>query len=100
MKPDQELRDLIHRWSPPQQTAGLDSRMLARYRRSQGWRAHWKRFRNARLSVPLPWAAGFAIAAGLLLLYLRSVDNPRDRLAGFEPVATPRMTVVRAEVLQ
>ncbi len=100
MKNDLELRRLIRRWSPPPASNGLDERMMLRYRRGRGWRTWWNRFRNARLSVPLPWVAGFLFACLAILLYLRNVDDPSGRLAGFVPVSAPQITVSSTEGMQ
>ena len=98
MGTDRDLQSMIRRWAPPAASPDLDRRMISRYRSARGWRARWRRFLHARLSVPLPLVtAGLLLGCVFLLLYLRNQDNPRERLAGFEPVATPRMIVTSAE---
>jgi hypothetical protein len=106
METDPELRRLIRQWTPPEPTADLDNRMIRRYRNSDsarrgGWRAIWRRFLHARLSVPVPALAALLLIAGCLtLLSLRKPDGPRQRMDGFEPVAFPQIDVTRAEVAQ
>jgi|HubBroStandDraft_1064217.scaffolds.fasta_scaffold167306_2 hypothetical protein len=107
METDPELQRLIRQWTPPEPSAQLDSRMIRRYRtsdsvtRAGGWRAIWRRFLRARLSVPMPAVAVLLLIAGcLVLLSLRKADGPRQRMDGFEPVALPQINVTRAEVAQ
>lgn len=99
MGTDPELQSLIRRWSAPAPSAEFDRRMMSRYRKGRGWRATWRRFLRARLSVPVPAVALVVLATGcLLLLTLRRPDGPRVHMDGFEPVASPQMIVTRAEV--
>ena len=101
MEIDPELQRLVRRWSPPPPSPDLDDRMMARFRSTRGWRGGLRRFLHARLSVPVPLlAAGLLVAVCLLLVSLRNPGNPGGRMAGFEPVAAPQWTVVRAEVTQ
>ena len=98
MGTDRELRDLIRGWSPPPPSPDLNHRMLSRYRSTRGGRVAWKRFLHARLPVPVPLImAGLVFAGVVILLYLRNLDDPRERLSGFEPVASPRMIVTSME---
>ena len=101
MEIDPELQRLVRRWSPPPPSPDLDDRMMARFRSARGWRGGLRRLLHARLSVPLPLvAAGLLVAVCLLLMSLRNPGSPGARMAGFEPVASPQWTVVRAEVTQ
>ena len=99
MGTDPELKGLIRRWSPPSPSADFDRRMLARFRGARGWRFLWRNFLEARLSLPIPLvAATLLVAACLLVFSSRKTGGPRERMAGFEPVASPQMTITRAEV--
>jgi hypothetical protein len=99
MGTDPELDRLIRRWSPPSPSAEFDRRMLARFRSARGRRFRWRSFLEARLSVPMPLvAATLLVAVCLLVFSSRTTGGPRERMAGFEPVASPRMTITRAEV--
>lgn len=101
MGTDPELQGLIRRWSPPSPSADFDRRMITRYRSVRRWRFKWRRFLEARLSVPIPLVAAMLLVASCLLLFsVRKTDSPRERMAGFEPVASPEMTITRAEVTQ
>ena len=101
MEIDPELQRLVRRWSPPPPSPDLDDRMMARFRSTRGWRGGLRRFLRARLSVPVPLvAAGLLVALCLLLMSLWNPVSPAARMAGFEPVAAPQWTVVRAEVTQ
>jgi hypothetical protein len=99
METDPELQSLMRRWSPPAPSADLDRRMIDRYRSARGWRAIWRRFLQARLSVPIPAVAVVLLVAGCLL-FLSWSDGKRDRMAGFEPVASPQWIITPAEVTQ
>jgi hypothetical protein len=107
METDPEMQRLIRRWTPPEPSADRDRRMIRRYRssdsvtRAGGWRAIWRRFLHAHLSVPAPALALLLLIAGcLVILSLRKPDGPRQRMDGFEPVVLPQINVSRAEVAQ
>ena len=100
MGADPELKGLIRRWSPPSPSADFDRRMLARFRSARGWHFRWRSFLEARLSVPMPLvAATLLVAACLLVFSSRKTGGPLERMAGFEPVASPRITITRAEII-
>ena len=116
---DEELQRLLARWSASPVRDGMDSRILAAYRRQTGgaepW---WKRLLTASVRVPLP------VAVGVLLLLIvtaalarrpappaptAGTTAPSDpvqavrteapvvtptSLAGFQPVAEVTATVV------
>jgi hypothetical protein len=117
---DDDLHQLLARWSAPVVPEGMDERMLLAYRRQAGtgepW---WSRLFTASVRVPLP------VAVGVLMLLLvtaalalrpavppptagtggpsgpvqaaRHVDVPvvsRTSLAGFQPVNEVTATVV------
>jgi hypothetical protein len=101
MGTDLELQSLIRRWSAPAPSSDLDRRMMTRYRSVRGWHAKWRRFLRARLSVPIPLIAAVLLLAGCLLLpFFQKPNGPGERMAGFEPVASPQLIVTRAEVTQ
>jgi hypothetical protein len=101
MGTDPELEGLIRRWSPPNPSADFDRRMVTRFRSARGWRFRWRRFLEARLSVPIPLVVAMLLVAACLPLFLlRKTGGPRERMAGFEPVASPQITIARAEVTQ
>lgn len=94
---DPDLQRSIRRWSPPAPSADFDERMYSRFRRAHGWRYRLRRLAAARLSVPLPvLTAVLLVFICLFLFSMRRRNGPRERMGGFEPVASPRITVARA----
>ncbi len=116
---DDELTQLLKRWSAPVVPDGMDERVLAAYRRQTGREPWWSRLFTASVRVPLPVAVGLVmlliVTAALALRPVstpptagtagpsepvqaaRHVDVPvvsPTSLAGFQPVTEVTATVV------
>jgi hypothetical protein len=99
MEHDPELRPFIRNWTPPP-APDLDARMLSRYAARRP--SLWRRRLELRLSIPVPLLAALVVLAAGGALWLdqraRAAATLRERLGGFDPVASPTLVVTRAEV--
>jgi hypothetical protein len=117
---DDQLHELLGKWSAPLVPDGMDERILAAYRRRTGaGRPWWARLFTASVRVPLPVAIGVLVLLFVTAaLALRPVVPPpttgtasspepvraarqgdvpvvsRTSLAGFQPVTEVTATVV------
>ena len=99
MECDPELENLIRGWKPPESAGDLNGRMMARYRARR--RSFWMRRLEFRVAIPAPLAvAGFLVllVSSAWLISTQKHEAFRDRMAGFEPVRAPSLSVTRAEV--
>ena len=74
---DEELSQLLRRWSAPVVPEGLDERVLAAYRRQARREPWWSRLFTASIRVPVP------VAVGILMLLIISAA------LAFRPVGAP-----------
>lgn len=91
---DEDVREAIKKWRAPQPDPDFDRNMIGRFRRRrQPW---WKRLARTRVSVPVPvLAASLALFTLAVPFWTRGDRTPN--LSAWEPVAGPKLRVIRAE---
>ena len=89
MEHDPELRELIRRWSAPGPSAGLDIRMMERYRNRRTWRTRWRWLLwGTSVRVPLP-AVVLAVALAVIVSWRWSATGHFKEVKRAERVETP-----------
>lgn len=90
---DEDLKRIVKNWAPPPPGPDFDPSMLRRFHAS---RPLWTRFLHARVEVPVPILAVSFLA--LLLAALFAWPRRAPEAPGWQPVAEPRLRVIKAEV--
>lgn len=91
---DEDLKRAVKSWSPPEPSADFDDAMMARFRSRRSWISRWLR---AKVAVPVPVLAVslLALIAAAAFVWQRSRV---PEAPGWQPVAEPKLRVIRAEV--
>ncbi len=89
MERDPELQELIRRWSAPEPSAGLDSRMMKRYRNRRTWQRRWRWLLwGTSVRVPLP-AVVLAVALAVTVSWRWSTPSQPKEVMKTERVEAP-----------
>jgi len=111
MREPDSLDALLREWKPPAPAAELDQRVISSYRsaiRSQRVSSRtWRHFWTMRVSIPAPVLVVAAIAALILVVWLRPSAAPvpspaqfdavtRLNASGFEPLPNGQARVIPA----
>jgi len=96
---DDELRELLAAWRAPDPDPGARARLLADFRAHTARAPRWRRLLAARVSVPLPLAAG-AVGALVFAALALAALSARGSAAPPTPAAAPAVRVVEVPVPQ
>jgi hypothetical protein len=106
MMENDPLDSVLHEWQAPPPPTSLDARVLAAYRQSVR-PALWRRFLQARVTIPVPVIAILILILAVVLIRIR-IDRrsplpqiggyvTRIESAGFQPLPEGDARIVRRE---